>query len=895
MNSARATWVPTLFLTLGLVGLAAVAWYWWRGEQSAPPPPPIVDRSAPDPAGRAVPATVHVEEARTAAGTPADAPVAAELHRFDILVVDAATQQPVADAEAYWSDRDTHARVQLLPKAEQVALQGDPEGTAQRFGSRARSDRSGHLRLGMAGQGGWIYARAGDRFGSLVLSTLRPPPDGGYQLLLEREEGLSVRVLDAAGAPAEGVPIRLSASADENGGGAGERVASGRSDAAGMATFVHLQQHRRLQDGQDEGTEVLAFVVGVAIPGLAIEPAVVKAKPPLPKEPIELRLPPTGSLRLRFLFEGKPVPGIFSANLTASQREEFGERPAGVRERVGDDGWVWFPRVPPGVPLFAEPSGIGMSVMPSNQIPAVAAGTLLQHQVELGASGMVLRGRLLDPTGQPIGKESFLVEYGIDNGGGGSQGVLSDERGVFLQFLGQLSKKSTAQLTKFELRSMKRFELRLTVPTRELQAGVNELGDLHFGGEPLVCQGRFEGLTQLPTNYGVLATIEQERIHRTTGEATWHALEQPKVGVGRDGVFVARGVVEPGRYRLRVAAREYLPVAPIEFRVGQQDLVVPMRRGLGLTVECLLPDGAGDEQIQLDLVGGPAREPVLDDPSAYFPSDNRRGHCWSTRDSLALFQWSAVEPGTYALHVSLLGLAEPVHTVPEVVLPAPDGGERHLPRIDLRSVLRVVQLRLVDAAGQPATPDGYAFLQPQAGPRWLGTIVDHNNAAVLVPTAAQPLLLVGDGHRPCSLSVAPGQSIVDVHVEPWPHVELLLGPGVTIPEGCKLAAYTKTQRVREPVPFKAIFRSQSTGGALDRELQVSSGYAELRAAGEPARLELGDGPRQLGLVLRRGGEQRVLQRFTPSEVVAGAPVTITLDHEELADAAKALAAKAERK
>lgn len=715
-------------------------------------------------------------------------------------------------------------------------------------------------------------------------------------------EGLSVRVLDAAGAPAEGVPIRLSASADENGGGAGEHVATGRSDAAGMTAFVNLQQHRRIQYGQDEGREVLAFVVGVAVPGLGFEPVVVVAKPPLPKEPVELRLPPTGSLRLRFLFEGAAMPGLSSVALRAGSEQSAETHDLHVSEVVDDEGWALFRWLPPGVPLLAAPQGfrLGSQARPS-EIPLVAPGALLQHQVELGSSWVAVRGRLLGPNGQPLAKESFLVEYKIDNASGywidndiRDSEVLTDARGVFLQFLGQLSEQPTAPLFEFELRSMKRSELRLSVPPRELKAGVNELGDLHFGGEPLVCQGRFEGFSSAPTNYGVSARIEQERIHETTGEATWDWLVEPKVGVGRDGVFVARGVVEPGRYRLRVTAREYLPVAPIEFRVGQQDLVVPLRRALGLTVECLLPEGADAEHLRLDLVGGPAREPELDDPwelcsMVLYPTDNRRGHCGSTRDNVAPFQWSAVEPGTYTLQVSLLGLAEPVHTVPEIVLPPPDGNQRHLPRIDLRAVLRTVRLRLVDGAGQPVEPSGYAFLQPQAGPRWWGTTLAERDTRMLLPMREQTVRVLGEGRRPCSLVVPAGVTSVDVKVETWPHVELSLGPGVVIPDGCDLCASATSDRPRERVPFarSGMFWWEE----LDAELQPADNSVSLQVGGEPERLVLGDGPHRLWLVLRRDQDERVLQRFSPSEVVAGAPVTITLDAAELAEAAKALAPK----
>lgn len=881
------------YLVLGVlvVALLLVLWWWQRDDAVAPPTstPREAEPRAAAPATSAAAATATPELARSAAveaaGNPAEEP--AELHRFDILVVDAATQQPVADAEAYWSDADTHAKVQQLPEAEQLALQGDGERAARRFGNRARSDGSGHLRLAMPGQGGWLYARGGDRYGSLVLSTLRPPPDGGYRLQLEREEVLSVRVLDSAGALAEGVPVRLQASADANGVEARESVATRRSDAAGLVAFEHLQQQRRIEYGPHEGREALAFVVEVAIPGMTLEPVVVDTKQSLPKDPIELRLPPTGALRIRFTFQGAPIPGLHSVRLHARSRN-VDDANQNLAEQVDEDGWALFPRLPPGVPLFADPSGFGMAFGDGHEIPPVAAGSLLQHQVELATVAVVLRGRVLGPDGQPLARQSLSVQYGVDSGGG-NEGVLTDERGVFLHFLRGPAKQPAVALTRYELRSFTRQELRLGLPPRELQLGVNELGDLQFGREPLVCQGRFEGFTLLPTNYGVVATIEQERIHRTTGEATWHSLGEPKVGVGRDGVFVARGVVEPGRYRLRVAAREYLPVAPIEFRLGQADLVVPLRRGPGLAVECLLPDGTGDEHIQLDLVGGPAREPVLDDRSAYMPTDNRRGYCCFSKDSLAMFQWSAVEPGTYDLQVSLPGLAAPVHTVPGVVLPPPDGGEAHLPKIDLRPVLRVVQLRLVEAEGR--VPYSHAFLQPQAGPKWWGTILDENNTSVLLPTAAQSLMVVGERHRPCSLVVPAAMSALDVPLEPWPSVELQLAEGTTLPDGCFLGAYARPDQPRRYVPFRSIDRGRSIGGQLDGELQPIDGYTTFRPGGPPGRLELPEGPQQLHLVLCWGKEQRMLQRFTPNQVVAGAPVTITLDAAELAAAAKALAPK----
>lgn len=876
LNSARATWVPTLFLPLGLVGLAAVAWYWWRGDESAPPPPPSVDRPAPDLAAQAVPATVHVEEARTAAGTPADAPVVAELHRFDILVVDAATQQPVADAEAYWSDRDTYAKVQQLPKAERRGYQGALERTAQRFGHRASSDRDGRLRLSRENGNGWVYARTADRYGELMVSEKATPPDG-HRLLLHREEVLSARVLDVDGGPAEGVWVGLWRALDASANGYREFCLRLRTDATGMVVFEHLQQRRRSFSGFDHETAVQAFLVGIDIPGLTAEPVVVDAQAPLPKEPIELRLTATGSLRVRFTFEGATVPGIESVRLRAQTGNHYLDEP------VDDDGWALFPRLPPGVPLSVLPSGRALDVG-SREIPPVVSGALLQQQIELGSIACVLRGRVLDPAGQPLVEEPLEVNFRVGSGGGNGL-VRTDERGNFLHFLREPSEEATVALSLYELRPLSRGELRLALPSRALKAGVNELGDLQFGGEPLVCGGRITGGR-------CTLSIEREQAGAGVGEATWQSLDRPQVGYGRDGVFAAHGHVEPGRYRLRVRTREFLPMNPIEFRVGQSDLMVPLQSGVRLTVECELPDGATAEHLCMDLVGGPPRSVEPEDaPLLGEPTDNRRGHAVSPQDGHVSFQWSAVEPGTYSLHVSLRGLAAPVHTVADVVLPPPGGGDARLPTIDLRTVLRTVRLYLVDGAGQPVEPSGFAFLQPQAGPKWWGTMLVKGDTTLLLPKGAQAMQVVGEDRRPSSLVVPAGVTSVDVKVESWPHVDLSLEPGVAIPDGCDLGAIVVPDRERERVPFAALHRWTGRSGELDAELQPPDGYASLRVGGEPGRLVLRDGRHRLQLVLRRGKEEHLLQRFTPNEVVAGAPVTITLDAAELAEAAKALAPK----
>ena len=69
---------------------------------------------------------------------------------------------------------------------------------------------------------------------------------------------------------------------------------------------------------------------------------------------------------------------------------------------------------------------------------------------------------------------------------------------------------------------------------------------------------------------------------------------------------------------------------------------------------------------------------------------------------------------------------------------------------------------------------------------------------------------------------------------------------------------------------------------------TSASMIVLQRGAPVGKVVVGDGPCTLSLYLQRGEHQRGLRRFTPNVVVAGAPVTITLDAAEVAAVAAAL-------
>ncbi len=887
----------TLTLLFALVAIALVLslWWWQRGDDTVPLPveqPPIASEATPT---AAAPASTSAQAPERSAAVDATAPPpkAAATATFDILVVDAETQQPVADAEACWSDAATQQQANQLPAVESQELWRDPERMAWQLGQRGRSDRDGRLRVVVDRSGCRVFARTTDRYGELFVGGEAPPPAGGYRLLLVLEEAVTVRVLDAAGRPAEAVPVGCRVRAKGDTERPDLRSKQALTDAAGLATVAHLQQHRTVQWGPHQGEPIHAFVVGIALPGMSVPPVELAAAAPLPNDPIELRLPPTGSLRIRYSLAGKFCDGIDGVLVHAGSADAPEDQNQAVYAPVDTDGWATFRWLPAGVPLFAEPFGRIVSMFAAAAIPPVAVGAVRQCEVDLAGMAIGVRARVLDPAGAPLANASLLGWFGVD-GSYGSLGVRTDAQGVFLHFLPNSRDKTTIQLQRLELAVVDRPDLRLQVPPRELQLGVNELGDLRVGGEPLVCGGRLDGY--VAGQQGVQLTIERERIDASAGAGAWRVVDGLRVGVGADGVFAARGEIGAGRYRLVVTSRDYLPVPPIEFRAGQDDLVVPLRTGARLEVACLVPPRTDCNQLQLDLVGGPPRSFVAAELGWFHsPADNRRGFLIPSFGTTTTCRWTAVEPGTYTLRVSLLAIEEPLLEVPDVVLPPPADGDPRLASLDLRAVLRTVALRLLDANGQPLPVEGAVFPQPQkSAERWIGSLLDERSAVVPLPMRAQQLLVVNRGFRPVSVLVTPETTSLEVRCEPWPSVALSLATGSPLPAGCEVLVEL-VGATRRYGRYEASHASQHRAEDLHAVLHPEESMVTLRSGGEPVVVFVSEGASALAVSLRRGDRRQKLQRFTPGEVVAGAPVTITLDAEELAAAAAALAAPAKAK
>lgn len=886
-----------LLAACAIVAVASLLLWWtWRGEPSVAPPGPETGTNAPAVAASEPHALADptVEPTRTVAIDPSahtTAPAVPELLWIDLRVVDAASSEPVAEAEVFWNDAASDRHVQQLPKAEAQRYERDPEQKARRFGRRARSDHDGRLRIAMEPRGGRIYATAGDRYGERFVSAATQVPTEGHVLRLERDEGLAVRLDDASGRPVAGIPIGLAVRAD-GGAAEGRIVLRETTDAAGLVRFAHLQQLRTIGSGPDKGKAVVAFVVHVLAPGLAVEPFVVDATVPLPKEPIVLRLPATGSLRLRFLLGEEPFPGVAAATVHIGPLGGGDARGRCVEASVGADGFASFGSLPCDTLLFARPAGPKVGAVDWSELPRLTEPGQTSKDVDLARDAVVLRGRLLDAAGTPLADQRFELDYETNRGGGTGRGA-TDARGGFVYFLSR-SGGAPLQLLRGTLQ-VAGCGADLAAPPRWLQLGVNEFGDVACLSHPVLVAGRIEG--DPVALDAVRLQVERGHMERQ-GELHWREFPLPSRPVGADGRFELRATVEPGRYRLLASAPGMVPLEPIEFAVGANDLVVPMRTAYRLAASCWLPEDAPRSSVSLELSGGPVSAAQLPGGNAGRAPDAILGNSLVATSGRVDTFWSDVERGTYSLVVRLRGVAEPLLVIEDVAVPGPKGGDARLGSIDLRPMLQLVTLRVLDRAGRPlgdedvhGLPRGaYVVLDPQLHEAKSVLEVLARDARLLVPHHVPAVWFATQGFRPQWVPLT-GSNSIDVRLEAWPRVALRLATGTVLPDGCELVVRSVAERGQQARRREELPGAGFTGRlfALEDLLQPAAYPAVLRQPDVETLLEFDRWAPELQL--RRGDRTYALLRSVLTdwpEARTGRGVTIAPDRDELAAAAAAL-------
>jgi hypothetical protein len=880
------------WLALAALGVAVVACFVLLQEGgSAPPLPSAGPAPAPVPAGEAAVGATSGTAAPAAAGErlslpassafpAASPPIPDDALWVDVLVVDKATQQPVPGADAVWDDGSS-ATGRNLSSREVALFWRERDQLAGERGWRGRTDAAGRLRVHVGNDLMQVFVRAGSRYGEGHWTRTTLPPGRLLRVELEEDRTLFVRVRDAAGAPAAGVPVSLHQAEPD----ATERTSYGGerpTDAAGLVAFRHVQALQVWPWGRQLGQPVEEWLVYIELPGLDLPPLRVDAQAP-PHEPIEVQLPPTGRLRARVTLDGAAVPGLDRLGLHVDpQQDRYGT--SGICfARMGDDGWARFPYVPLGKTFFLTLRVSG------GECSWPLAGPTRPHEeavvaFELAPKVVSVVGRVLDEHGQPVVGD-LVAEFETIRARGRTT-ISTDGFGRFAWLLRHSEKAPLPQtLSRLRLDLARRDApmASVEVPPRELLPGRNDLGDLRLATAPLVVGGRFEWDSPGPGRASF--AIEQHiGRHEPEGDDRWETVRDVQTISQDDGAFAVRGTVPPGRYRLRLSSNEHLPVEPVEFAPGAADLTIRLQRGHRVEASVLAPAGitANRLRLRLERAAESAEPPATSLRRGSGLVAQQLGH----DDGAFRYVWPTLPAGRYTLSVEPIADLPPYEVLDDVLVPVPEGGDGRLLRIDLRERIAVLRVRVELPAGTSASL--LAFPEPQRDPQdWHGFAIERGQA--LLPLPAQPvdLLFVGAGLRPVRVPRASGE--LTLRMEPWPAVELRLRGAGDLPPGVELRALTQPL---QPLPGGIPrFRTEDGRGTLEQYLLAADAQT---VRGGTATVRVGDGVWRLvvHVALEPAGQAVALHRTAPQQIVAGPPVDVLLSAEEVAAAIAALPAGA---
>lgn len=517
--------------------------------------------------------------------------------------------------------------------------------------------------------------------------------------------------------------------------------------------------------------------------------------------------------------------------------------------------------------------------------------------MELANQAVVLRGRVLQPDGTPLDTKKVAphLSYGMTRLSG-SGSLRCDAESRFLMVFDPRAASGEAgstkvHLDKFEVQAeVDGMRVQAKLEPRDLQIGVNDLGDVQLQAEPLVCAGRLVGYVAGRGRTNLVVEVGRS----SKNDLRWHPEYAYRSRLADDGTFAVYGSQPSERLRMTVVSSHLLPVAPVEFARGQRDLTIVVEDGAALELDCLLPAGGSLEELALMLRGGPAdaSAPPENPAGGARRPDPRRARLERRSDEKVRALWGGLPAGTYTLCVELPGHGAALYERPGLVLPLPADASQA--PIDLRECMRWVQVDLRLADGGPLPRQRWALLpQPQPltdGAVWGGTAQFTTRGQLLLGRSVRELLVAGEGFVPQRV-VVDGDAVL-VAMRPWQQLELALAPGTALPEGTAVLVSLASSSER---PRNTRYRLSGSSGALERLLAPDRQQSQASFVDGRATLPIGDGVHRLVTSLQLGNHSLPLARAVPGEVVAGALVTITLDADELAAAAAALAAQAKAK
>ncbi len=588
---------------------------------------------------------------------------------IELRVTDARDGSPLAEAEVLL--------LELGPE-HAAAAEAAPAGLEARFRTLGRARRSGSdgsLRVpAPAGETAVLALHSS----LAALATFGPDSAERVELELRPSPTLRVLLLEADGSPAPDRLVRLRPR------DAAVWLQEGRTDGEGLATFPHLG----LQIG-GPGAAAELVAASPLLAHAAVES--VFALDAIPADPVILRLPATGTVEVLVDGVGPPPTGRSSVQLRLAQPEAAATPPGALGDSVPATGGR--ARLPVGLGLQLQArapiDGADAPFGPPFAGP-VRAGQTVTIRLDPEAGVLVLAGRLLHPDRRPVAER--WIDAGLERPSlsGDSTHWTRARTNAEGDFLLRWPLEATAprpDRLRLELRPPGSDQadagLELVLPT-PLSAGRVELGERVLVELPLLASGRLVDSQGAGIADALLMVEERYELNRPGGaQEMWQTNFEWSATTGQDGAFVLRGRLPELPLRLRLRAREFLPLVQ-PFRAGDRGLLLQAQRGASLRGSLLLPEGVPPSALAVLL----------------HRTDAEASPNVAATDREAGFAWDRLAPGLYRVEVRAGGAAEALAEIDAVLVEA--GQENRDPRlqqIDLRQRLRLIRIECVDPDG----------------------------------------------------------------------------------------------------------------------------------------------------------------------------------------------------
>ncbi len=423
---------------------------------------------------------------------------------------------------------------------------------------------------------------------------------------------------------------------------------------------------------------------------------------------------------------------------------------------------------------------------------------------------------------------------------------------------------------------------------RPLGRGDNDVGDLVLGQPPVIVAGRFDcGARALP--HLVDFNIERRQVD-DEGAESWEWIWPPHTERERDGRFAVLGETEPGRYRLRVNAYSTLPMAPIEFAVGQRDLVVSLDPGHPLTASALLPLWTRGVIAELR----PSTPIVLDGGKIDDSGGERFRRELQTADHpRCRIEWRSLPPGRYTLAMLLAIGGEPLLTIPDVMIPPPPDGDPRLRDIDLSGAVAWTTIDVTDQDGkQLANERPVVVALPLADARDRSQRVQNGRAAFATRPGPIDVIVGARGFTPQLLRGVRGSATV--RLQPLPTLEIAVQHD-PLPANVGLFAALRLKQQGEPavagIPWPKDLRIMALMPQSQSRRVVEQGRVTFAVSESLYTL-------QLSLRQQEGESERSVQVALPTPVelrYTGLPANLAIPTAALQKALEQLQPKANDK